>query len=69
VGSAQELALFRSALEGGPDSFAVLFIQGPGGIGKSTLLRGFADQARSAGRIVIPIDGRSLGRSPAVTLR
>ncbi|MGC5004878.1 ATP-binding protein [Streptomyces sp. DT203] len=63
VGRARELDLFRSALEGTPDSFAVLFVHGPGGIGKSTLLRRFAGLARSAARTVIRIDGRSQGLS------
>ncbi|MFD8964872.1 hypothetical protein ACFV0C_07690 [Streptomyces sp. NPDC059568] len=64
VGRAQKLDVFRSALDGEPDSFAVLFVHGPGGIGKSSLLRRFAGLARSAGRTLIRIDGRSLGLSP-----
>ncbi|MFE1956677.1 hypothetical protein [Streptomyces sp. NPDC059479] len=64
VGRAQELDLFGSALDGKPDSFAVLFVHGPGGIGRSSLLRRFAGLARSAGRTLTRIDGRSLGLSP-----
>ncbi|MGW8877604.1 AAA family ATPase [Streptomyces mirabilis] len=63
MGRTHELELFRSALEGKPDSFAVLFVHGPGGIGKSTLLRRFADLARSAERTLVRIDGRSQGLS------
>ncbi|MEU3036764.1 ATP-binding protein [Streptomyces griseoaurantiacus] len=58
VGRAGELALLRSALDGAADSFRVIFLTGPCGIGKSTLLRRFADEARAAGRTVLEIDGR-----------
>ncbi|MFE2597359.1 hypothetical protein ACFXCZ_12795 [Streptomyces sp. NPDC059396] len=64
MGRAEELDLFGSALDGKPDSFAVLFVHGPEGIGKSSLLRRFADLARSAGRTLIRVDGRSPGLSP-----
>jgi hypothetical protein len=64
-GRAAELELFRSALRHGPDSFAVLFLHGPGGIGKSALLRRFADEAHAAGRRVVELDGRSVEPSPA----
>ncbi|MFG2138342.1 AAA family ATPase [Streptomyces sp. NPDC048650] len=65
VGRAHELALFRSALGRGADSFTVLFLTGPGGIGKSTLLRRFADEAAAAGRTVVEIDARSGEPCPA----
>ncbi|MEJ8640966.1 hypothetical protein WKI68_04865 [Streptomyces sp. MS1.HAVA.3] len=38
---------------------------GPGGIGKSTLLRRLADHAREAGRLLVEIDGRFVSRDPA----
>ncbi|TLQ47745.1 hypothetical protein [Streptomyces marianii] len=40
----EELAQFRSVVEGPADSFAVLFLTAPVGIGKSTPLRRFADE-------------------------
>ncbi|MGJ6969240.1 ATP-binding protein [Streptosporangium sp. G11] len=63
VGREEELATFRSALyDGGP---SVLYVHGPGGIGKSTLLRRFAQEAAAAGRLVVDVDGRTLDPSPA----
>ncbi|MFF4621813.1 AAA family ATPase [Nonomuraea jabiensis] len=58
AGRATHLAAFRDALTGG--AAAVLFIHGPGGVGKTSLLRRYADEARSAGRHVIALDGRDL---------
>jgi hypothetical protein len=57
VGRSAEVALFRAALSDAGDSFAVQFITGPGGVGKSTLLRRFAGEAGEAGRTVVEIDG------------
>ncbi|MFF2525371.1 AAA family ATPase [Streptomyces liangshanensis] len=63
VGRAEERALFRAALGGGPDGCAVLFLHGPGGIGKSALLRRLGDDAQAAGRPVVRVDGRTTGPS------
>lgn len=71
TGRSAELAQFRAALTGerrGIDetgSCAVLFFHGPGGIGKTTLLRRFATEALAARRAVVEIDGRSIDPSPA----
>jgi hypothetical protein len=62
VGRAAELEQFRAALAG---EYAVLYLHGPGGIGKSMLLRRFAVEARSAGRPVIEVDGRMVDPTPA----
>jgi hypothetical protein len=63
VGREQELAAFRSALhDSGP---SVLYVHGTGGIGKSALLRRFAEEATAAGRPVAMVDGRTLDPSPA----
>ncbi len=64
VGRVGELALFRSALAGDPGSCPVHFLHGPGGIGKSTLLRRFAREARRAGRVVVEVDGRTIAPTP-----
>ncbi|MFE9438859.1 ATP-binding protein [Streptomyces sp. NPDC006602] len=64
VGRAAERALFRSALDEDPGSSPVLYLQGPSGIGKSTLLRRFALEAREAGRLVVEVDGRTVPATP-----
>lgn len=66
VGRAAELELFRSALV--DRSFAVLWLYGPGGIGKSTLLEQYqrlADQARLQ---ALRLDARSLEPTPEALL-
>ena len=64
VGRGEELALFRATL-GADGSFGVLYVHGPGGIGKSALLRRFATEARAAGRRVVTVDGHTVAPSPA----
>ena len=67
MGRAAELALFRSALEvpdGAAGDFAVMYLHGPGGVGKTTLLQQFAGLARHAGRVVLPVDARNLQPTP-----
>ncbi|MGP4048449.1 ATP-binding protein [Streptomyces sp. 2A115] len=64
AGRVAERALFRSALAGEPGASPVLFLQGPGGIGKSTLLRRFAREAREVGRLVVEVDGRTVPATP-----
>src|SRR5262249_35861035 len=57
VGRTRELRLFRDALDGVPGAASVLFLHGPGGVGKSTLLHHFHRLARPAGRDVVHVDG------------
>lgn len=64
VGRLAERALFRSAIADDIDAFSVLYVHGPGGIGKSALLSRFADDARQAGRSVVLVDGRTVDPSP-----
>jgi hypothetical protein len=61
VGRKEELAAFDEALGGG----GVLFVHGPGGVGKSALLGRFAQRAEEAGRAVTTLDGRMLDPSPS----
>ena len=56
VGRAAEFATFDELL-GGDGPRRVLFIHGPGGIGKSTLLDQFRLRAREGGRSTVTIDG------------
>ena len=61
VGRAAERELFGASLVAETGSgFAVLFLQGDGGVGKSALLRMFADQAAEAGYAVVRIDGHDV---------
>ncbi|MFD9052926.1 ATP-binding protein [Streptomyces zaomyceticus] len=64
VGRTPELALFGAALAGDPGARPVHYVHGPGGIGKSTLLRQFARTARRAGRSVVEVDGRTIVPTP-----
>jgi hypothetical protein len=63
VGREHERAVFRDALAGG-SAVAVVWVHGPGGIGKSTLTRLWVRDALRAGRPVVEIDGRFVGRAP-----
>lgn len=64
VGREAELALFRTALSQEIAPFIVLHLYGPGGVGKSALLRSYAQFATDSGRTVVYIDGRNVEPSP-----
>ncbi len=64
VGRQAELDLFRSALLAAESPFVVLHIYGPGGVGKTTLLREYARVAAENGRSTVLLDGRDLDPSP-----
>jgi hypothetical protein len=64
VGRAAELALFRDALALADPPFAVLFVHGPGGIGKTTLLGEYRHMAEADHRPVIAIDGHACDPTP-----
>ena len=66
VGRRAELALFETLLAG-PDG-AVVYVHGPGGVGKSTLLRQVAWLGQEAGRRVVWLDGRDAGSGLAALL-
>ncbi|WP_330352255.1 AAA family ATPase [Streptomyces chartreusis] len=65
VGRDEELGRFEKALAGDPQAPFAFYVCGPGGIGKSTLLRCMADRARAAGRLLVELDGRFVSRDPA----
>ncbi|MGP4046679.1 hypothetical protein [Streptomyces sp. 2A115] len=58
AGRAAEGRLPLRALSGDAKAPVVLYVHGPGGIGKSTLLRRLAAEARTAGRSAVEVDGR-----------
>jgi hypothetical protein len=68
VGRRRELVSFDEALDG-RSSRRVLFVHGPGGIGKTTLLQEFRARAQTAGRSVVQVDGRDVDPSPEGMLR
>ncbi|MCZ4122267.1 ATP-binding protein [Streptomyces sp. H39-S7] len=65
IGRDEELGRFAEALAGDPQAPFAFYVSGPGGIGKSTLLRRLADHARTAGRPLVELDGRFVGRDPS----
>jgi hypothetical protein len=64
VGRTGELDLFRAALRGAEPPFAVLYVFGPGGIGKTALLGAFAAVATEEGRVALGLDLRTVEPSP-----
>lgn len=64
VGRAAELDLFRAALGSEDPTFRVLFVYGPGGVGKTTLLDAYAAAADEAGMCVVRVDGRDVASTP-----
>jgi hypothetical protein len=64
VGRAAELELFLGALTESEPPFTVLWIYGPGGVGKTALLDAFADAAAGAGVGVVSLDLRGMEPSP-----
>ena len=64
VGRAQELRLVAEVLAAPEENSSVLFVHGPGGVGKSALLRAFERRARDTGMPVARIDLRSIEAAP-----
>ncbi|MEU2427150.1 ATP-binding protein [Streptomyces sp. NPDC007851] len=64
VGREPERAVLDRMLSGAPDAPLVVYLHGPGGIGKSSLVRYAARQAELTGRRVVHVDGRFLDADP-----
>ncbi|WP_254896730.1 ATP-binding protein [Amycolatopsis sp. Hca4] len=64
VGREPERAVLDRMLSGAADAPLVAYVHGPGGIGKSSLLRHAARQAELAGRRVVHVDARFLDADP-----
>jgi predicted AAA+ superfamily ATPase len=54
----------RAFLAGDDAAPSLLYVHGPGGVGKSTPLRPFAAEAAGTGRTVVEVEGRSIDPSP-----
>ncbi|TDE38773.1 ATP-binding protein [Actinomadura sp. 6K520] len=67
VGRGGEIELFRGALSDG--AFAVLFLHGPGGVGKSALLGEMAEAARQSGVTPVLVDARTVPPEASAFLR
>jgi AAA ATPase domain len=69
VGRSAEIELFRAALDDAiAPPFSVLYLHGPGGIGKTSLLEALGVIAADAGATVARLDGRDLEPSPVSML-
>ena len=64
VGRNGERDLFRSAITAAELPFNVLYVFGPGGVGKTTLLGEFMRLCEQAGTPAIYVDARDLEPSP-----
>src|SRR3954447_3338085 len=64
VGRAAELELFLGALAAPEPPFSVLWIYGPGGVGKTALLTALAEGAADAGVGAVSLDLRAIEPSP-----
>jgi AAA ATPase domain len=64
TGRTDEVAFLDRCLDADDPPASVVHICGPGGVGKSTLLREVGRHARERGIRVVAIDGRELGPAP-----
>lgn len=64
VGRAAELTLFRSALAEGQWPFQLLYVYGPGGVGKTALLHEYVRLSREAGLVAHYLDARNIEPTP-----
>jgi hypothetical protein len=69
VGRTRERTLFEEALAADRLPFHVLYLHGPGGVGKTTLLREFQNLADEAGVPVARLDARNLEATPEAVAR
>jgi len=68
VGRDAELEVFRTTISAAEAPFVVLHVHGPGGIGKTTLVKEWGQLAAAAGRRVVRLDLRNLEPTPEAFL-
>jgi hypothetical protein len=68
VGRAAEIEIFQAALDSVDVPFSLLYVHGPGGVGKSALLDVLASRAEQAHEHVVRLDGRDLPVMAAAVL-
>ncbi|MEX2195417.1 MAG: ATP-binding protein [Thermoleophilaceae bacterium] len=68
VGRAAEVELFRNAVERAELPFSVLFLHGPGGVGKTMLLERFAEVATDTGAETARVDLSTIDPTSAAVL-
>jgi len=68
MGRTDEVGLFARALATTELPFFVLYVHGPGGVGKTTLLAEYAHLAERTGATVWSIDGRNVEATPEAFL-
>jgi DNA-binding SARP family transcriptional activator len=64
AGRADELARFAKALSEEEPDFAILYVYGRSGVGKSALLNAFAQQCAAVDRPALLLDGRTIHPTP-----
>ncbi len=69
VGREGVIDLFRQGVEAEEPPFVVLFVHGPGGVGKTTLLRRLALEARAADVRLVELDGHAMDVKSEAVLR
>ena len=69
VGRSDERRFFQSAITAPELSFQVLHVYGPGGVGKTTLLREFAALSEQSQVPALYLDARNIESSPASFIR
>ena len=65
VGRDAERALFQSAVAAPDLPFCLLYLYGPGGVGKTTLMKEFEMLCAEAGVAALRLDGRNIDPTPA----
>lgn len=68
IGRTAEQELFLSEIRQDVPSHNILYLYGPGGVGKTTLLKQYYELAQQAGAQVVYLDARNMEPSPLVFL-